>query len=110
MHTRLETIRVFDTQAEAAVARSLLDAHGIYALLPERHHAANAWHLTFALQGLRLSVLERDAAIAAELLQPAPGYAEPQTELTLSRFLLGAFCFLFGSVPYTVRRHKSDTF
>jgi hypothetical protein len=77
-------------------------------LLPERHHAANAWHLTFALQGLRLCVLEHDAAIAAELLQPAPDYAEPETRLSLSSLLLAACCYLFASVPYPARQRKGD--
>lgn len=52
-------------------AKSMLDAHEIYSIIQNEHHATmNSLHL-FALGGYRLLVLDTDAEAAKELLLPS---------------------------------------
>lgn len=82
----------------------MLDAHGLYATLPDWFHTANAWHLTVALHGIRLHVLDDDADAAAELLRGAPDYAPPPTRMSLRNAIIALLCWSIASVPYPVRR------
>lgn len=100
----VKTIRVFYDRSDAVVAQSMLQAHGILAILPDWFQTSNAWHYTFALQGIRLCVLDCDASIAAELLKAVPGYEEPETKPSITNGLIAFLCFYFAGIPYPVRR------
>lgn len=99
----MKTIGVFHDQAQAVVAKSLLDAHGMFALLPDWYHAANAWHMTFALQGIRLCVMDSDAEAAMELLRLSKGQDAIATRLTVQGGLIALLCFLVAGIPYPAR-------
>ncbi len=68
--------RLHDMEA-ALVARSVLQAAGIPAFIPEEGLARVAWHYTTALGGVRLMVPARAAEEARTLLEPVP--VEPAT-------------------------------
>ena len=102
----LKTVWVFYDRSEAIVAKSMLDAHGLYATLPDWFHTANAWHLTVALHGIRLHVLDDDAGAAAELLKGVPDYAPPPTRISIGNGLIALLCWSIASVPYPVRRRQ----
>lgn len=105
----LKTVQVFYDLPEAVVAKSMLEAHGIFAVIPDWLHASNAWHYTFAIQGIRLCVLEDDEALALELLQPSPTYEEPQRAASCQSGLMALLSYVFAGLPYPVRRRtKSD--
>jgi len=78
------TVGVFYDRSQAVVAKSLLDAHGIFAVLPDWYHTTNAWHLTFALQGIRLCVMDCDEEAAVELLRLPTAHHVGETRPTLA--------------------------
>ncbi len=84
----------------------MLEAHGIFAIIPDWFVANNAWHYTFAIQGIRLCVLDEDEPIALELLRASQGFKLPETEISIKNGLIAFLCFYFCGVPYTVRRSK----
>ena len=102
----LTTVRVFYDRPEAVAAAAMLDAHGVYAVLPDWFHSANAWHLTVALQGIRLQVLDDDASDAAELLKGVADYQPPPTEFSAGRGIIALLCWYVAAVPYPVRRRR----
>lgn len=66
--TRLVTIERYFDPSRAYVARSLLEQHGIFAILPDEHtYAVSPWYL-FALGGLRLMVPDIEEEEARRLL------------------------------------------
>jgi hypothetical protein len=104
----LKTVQVFYDLPEAVAAKSMLEAHGIFAVLPDWFHATNAWHYTFALQGIRLCVLEDDEVISTELLTPSPTYEEPKKRASFKTALIACLCFFIANVPYPVRQRSSS--
>ena len=59
--------RYFDMHA-ALVARSYLESHGLFAVIPEYQFGSVNWHMMFALPGVRLMVRREDMETAQELL------------------------------------------
>ncbi len=71
--------------ADAICAKSLLDAHEIYSIIQNEHHATmNNLHL-IALGGYRLLVVDADAGAAKALLAPPSQHAEKPQPETLTR-------------------------
>ncbi|MEQ8824850.1 MAG: hypothetical protein RIC14_10795 [Filomicrobium sp.] len=106
---KLVTVWVFYDRSEALVAKSMLEAHGIYADVPDWFLTTNAWHFTVALQGIRLNVFDRDAPVALELLKrQLPGYEEPEAEASIFSGVFAFFSFFFAGLPYPVRKRKPD--
>jgi predicted RNA-binding Zn-ribbon protein involved in translation (DUF1610 family) len=68
---KLVTIKTFLDQPEAYVARSLLEQHGITAFLFDQNFVAVSWLSMFAVSGLRLMVVEEEAAQARAILAEA---------------------------------------
>jgi DNA-directed RNA polymerase subunit RPC12/RpoP len=64
----LITVGRFPTPGEAHIARAMLDAHGLFAVVADDHHASINWIIIPALGGIRLHVLRRDRAEATALL------------------------------------------
>jgi hypothetical protein len=100
--------------------RSCLEARGIFANLDAIHIAVMAWHLTFALQGLTLSVDQSDLDRARDLLGDVtpsaaggPG-VRPDTRKSLSTDVMRAVISvaiwaLTGlPCPYWERRWRPD--
>jgi hypothetical protein len=67
---------------EALVVSSYLSGHGLITALNGYHHASAAWFVLFALDGVRISVLDRDVGRARELLADVaskdPSQEEPE--------------------------------
>ena len=84
----------------------MLEAHGLFATLPDWFLSANAWHHTFAIQGIRLCVLDDDESVATELLKGSPDYEAPETRASIKRGLIALLCLYFGGIPYPVRRPR----
>ncbi len=69
--------RIYDA-GEAEVARSALESAGVHAFIFDGGLARTAWHLSHAIGGVRLMVLEEQAADARALLSmPTPEQATP---------------------------------
>ncbi len=66
-------VRTFRTEVEAEIARAVLNAHGIAALV-QRQDAAG---LLRAVQGVRLAERREDLEAAREVLDAAAGPSEP---------------------------------
>lgn len=67
----LVTIATFVDRAEAIIARSLLEAEGLYPLIPEAHTLSVLPHLIHAEGGYRLQVRAEDAEKARGILRDA---------------------------------------
>jgi len=67
----LVTIATFIDRAEAIIARSLLEAEGLFPLIPEAHTLSVLPHLIHAEGGYRLQVREEDAETARGILRDA---------------------------------------
>ncbi len=76
MSDRLVELARFSSTIEASIARGLLDAEGIDALLSDEGIAD--MHLGPALGGVRLIVREDDVERASAILHSAHGLAEDQ--------------------------------
>lgn len=98
------TVRAYPTYSEAVVAKSFLEAHGVFALIPDWYHATNSWHLTNALQGVRLCTIEIEAADARELLDATLSTKPAERRLPVSEVILAAVTYLFAGIPHPVRR------
>lgn len=72
----MKTIATFPDLAAAEMARSILRAEGIPALIPDGQMAGLDWRLGTALGGVRLQVAPEHAEVAARLLD-ATATAEP---------------------------------
>lgn len=103
MGAAMITVGVFYDRSQALVAKSLLEAHGIFVVLPDWYHMTNAWHLTFALQGIRLCVMDCDEQAAIELLRLPKGHHVGETRSSLAGGLIAVLCFFAAGVPYPVR-------
>ena len=93
---------------EALVVSSYLRDHGLITALNGYHHASVAWFVLFALDGVRISVLDRDVGRARELLADvaleAPSQEEPEGERrhsapTLSQIAVAAAAFILTGLP-----------
>jgi triphosphoribosyl-dephospho-CoA synthetase len=98
------TVRAYPTYSEAAVAKTFLEAHGVFAVIPDWYHATNAWHLTNALQGVRLCTFEIEAADARELLDAPLSRKPAEGRLPVSEAILAAVIYLLAGIPHPVRR------
>lgn len=115
----IRTVAVYLDHSEAVAACSFLSAHGLFAVVPDRHLASTAWHLTHALGGVRLWVLDSELGAARELLRndaasiPRQEGSSGEGQLVNREIsileLITAICvlFLFG-VPFPIwkRRNK----
>jgi len=72
---KLVQVGVYHDLCDAVVAQSVLDSHGIVAILPEWHHCTIAWHHLHAIGGYRLLTVDEAEADALDLLKT------PQPEL-----------------------------
>ena len=104
----LKTVWIFYDRSEAIVAMSMLDAHGLYVAMPDWFHTANAWHLTVALHGIRLHVLDDHEHDAVELLKGVPDYRTPPTKISVGNGVIALLCWTIAALPYPVRR-RGDT-
>ena len=79
----LVPVATFDTLSEAEIARGLLDAEGIEAVVQDRPLASLQPPVAFANGGLALLVAQDELAHAQEVLatpdQTGPGEGEPET-------------------------------
>jgi hypothetical protein len=66
------TIRVCGSLQEAEVVKSLLDANGIAAFIPDESMASIGPGAPTMLEGIRVQVASEDATRAAELLDATP--------------------------------------
>ena len=69
-HLALVTIRQFDNQSEALLAKGYLESAGIECFLADANMARLDWPLLVG--GMRLQVSSSDAQAAIELLNQAP--------------------------------------
>ncbi len=69
MSTQLVPVARFWYPSEAHIARSYLQDHGILSFVFDDHLSSAAWHLTGALDGVRLMVTEADYQEAVSLLE-----------------------------------------
>ena len=74
------TVGNYPDLPSAQVAKSVLDSHGIAALIPDEFLAGNAWQMGTAIQGVRLQVPEVSEQRAREILATAFGSAEAREE------------------------------
>ena len=68
---KLVTVKTFLDQPEAYIARALLEQHGITTFLFDQNFVAVNWLSLFAVSGLRLMVVEEEAAQARAILTDA---------------------------------------
>ncbi len=103
---------------EARILQTYLNAHGIYAVVPEWHHATQAWHHTVALQGVRVCVIEEEYTDAVTLLesqtQPdetvATSHPVPESRQRRSFKLIAIFLWWWSGIAtpfWRRRRHWS---
>ena len=64
----METVATFAELAEAQVIRSVLEGHGIDAIIPDEQTAEIAPPYLWASGGIKLQVAEEDLATAKEVL------------------------------------------
>ena len=102
--TSIVTVRAYSTYLEAAIARSFLEAHGFLAVIPDWYHASNAWHLTTALQGVRVIIIADEAGDAHELLGDITPDRPSRRWPPLSELLFAAAVFLLTGIPHPIRR------
>lgn len=68
----MQTVGNFPDLASAQLAKSLLEAEGIEALIPDEYLAGVDWRMGTAIQGIRLQVGDDDAEEARALLESVP--------------------------------------
>jgi triphosphoribosyl-dephospho-CoA synthetase len=100
----VDTVRAYSTYSEGAVAKSFLEAHGVFAVIPDWYHATNAWHLANALQGICLCTIEIEAADARELLDTTLSTKPSERRPPVSEVILSAVIYLLAGIPHPVRR------
>jgi hypothetical protein len=103
---------------EALVVSSYFAGHGIYTALDGYHHASMAWHCLYALDGIRVSVLDIDFDRAGRLLDQAPSSSAADAgrvgrdagRASLSDIGLAVVALLLVGVPFPVwlRRPRPD--
>lgn len=78
MAGRLVTIATFDEAPKAHLAKSLLERAGIRAALTDEDTVSNIWHLSTAIGGIKVKVLEEDAERAVAVLEEELGPEEDE--------------------------------
>jgi predicted RNA-binding Zn-ribbon protein involved in translation (DUF1610 family) len=73
----VKVIREFPDLATAELARSVLEAHGIQAWVPDSNLASLDWRMGTALGGVRLQVAAERADEALALLEDSSAEPEP---------------------------------
>jgi hypothetical protein len=68
-HTELVTIRTCKDVQEAQLVRSMLEAGGIRAFIPDEHAAGLYPPMVLDTNGVRVQVSSEDADLARELLE-----------------------------------------
>lgn len=68
MREKMVTVGTFDMPTEAHLAKGLLEANGLTALLADELTVGVAWHLSNAVGGIKLQVAESDVERAAGIL------------------------------------------
>jgi hypothetical protein len=99
---------------EAEVVTCMLRAAGIDAVLADRLTIGNNWHMSVALGGFRVLVLQGDAALAAEIIsefRSAPTDIKlPESEAfwdhKFTNFLWLVVNYFFGWCPAWLRHRK----
>lgn len=71
-HSKLVVVQALGTQAEADLAKSMLESAGIDAMIQADRAGGMRDHLAWSGLGFKLLVREEDAAEAREVLQPLP--------------------------------------
>jgi 5-(hydroxymethyl)furfural/furfural oxidase len=67
-NTNIPTIKRYYDMSEARAAKAFLESHGLMPFLPDEYFLNASWMRLFALGGIRLQVVEAEAAQALELL------------------------------------------
>ena len=71
-HSNLAVVQAFETQAEADIARGVLESIGIDAIIQADTAGGMRLHLAWSGFGFKVLVREEDAATAREALQQFP--------------------------------------
>lgn len=100
----LVTVSVFFDASEALVARSMLEARGLVAVLPDYHYTATAWHHRFALQGVRLCTLDTMAGDVRALLPAPAAQREVKGQLRYRDVAFALLALMIAGIPHPVRR------
>ena len=79
----METVATFAELAEAQVIRSVLEGHGIEAIIPDEQTAEIAPPYLWASGGIKLQVAEEDLATAKEVLATLETTDEDVTDETV---------------------------
>jgi hypothetical protein len=67
---QLVTLRIYAFLHEALIAREMLEAEGLFALVPDEHTISMDWLYRNAIGGIRLQVRSDDVGRAEEILGP----------------------------------------
>lgn len=67
---QLVTLRIYPFLHEALIAREMLEAEGVFALVPDEHTISMDWLYRNAIGGIRLQVRSDDVVRAEEILEP----------------------------------------
>jgi len=100
----LVIVSVFFDASEALVARSMLEARGLVAVLPDYHYTAIAWHHRFAVQGARLCTLDSMAEEARALLPAPAAQREVKGQLRYLDLAFALVALVIAGIPHPVRR------
>ncbi len=95
--SELVTVASFATSAEAAIARSRVEAEGISAHLTDEEIVDAIWAPAVAIGGVKLQVNQFDADRAVSALQSKGGIEVPQSEWQLTNSNRGFSESLEGS-------------
>jgi hypothetical protein len=98
---KLVTVKTFLDQPEAYIARSLLEQHGITAFLFNQNFVAVSWLSMFAVSGLRLMVVEEEAAQARAILAEALAQPLPASDTDAAAVAATPSCPKCGSADTT---------
>ncbi len=108
--SNLETITVVYDLPAAVCLKSALESQGIAVFVDGLHHASVDWWVTIALGGMRVRVIDRDAAMARDYLrrvesegEPPPSPASDIWKRPVVNGILIPFGLFLGSVPLWVR-------
>jgi len=72
-HSKLTVVERFASQAEADLAKSILESAGIDSMIQSDRAGGMRDHLAWSGLGFKILVREEDAADAHDVLQPPPG-------------------------------------
>ena len=105
---RLVVVRTYFDPSDAVVAKSVLDAHGLVAVLFDWHVTSVAWHYMHAVNGIRLCTLDESLADAVRLLDDVPAAEDPDLIVTVTAIdvFVAFFAYFYAGLPYRVRRRR----